>query len=68
MKFFYSTFFHRTSPVAAFVFSEKKVKMKKYININIFTKNASDSVLFSTVAGLRAYNFKKKGLHPRCFL
>ena len=41
--------------------------MKKYIHINIFTGNASDSVLFSTVAGLRAYSFTKKELHLRCF-
>ena len=31
-------------------------------------ENASDSVLFSTVAGLRAYSFTKKGLRFRGFL
>ena len=32
--------------------------MKKYIDMNIL--NASDNVLFSTVAGLLAYSFAKK--------
>ena len=40
-EIFKNTFFHRTSPVAAFVLSvfslNKKVKMKKYIHENIFT-------------------------------
>ena len=31
-------------------------------------ENTSDSVLFSTIAGLRTYTFKKKGPHLRCFL
>ena len=31
-------------------------------------ENTSDSVLFSTVTGLRTYTFKKKGLHLRYFL
>ena len=61
-------FFHRTSPVAGFVFSETKVKMEKYIHTNIFhKKNTSDGVLFSMVAVLRAHNFTKKRLLIRCF-
>ena len=75
-----TSFFHRTSKVAAFVFSAtQKNKMKKketkWNKMNIKWKNVitwayslestSDGVLFSTVAALTAYNFMKMGLHIR---
>ena len=67
-KIFKNNFFHRTSPVAGFVFSEtKKLKWKNIFTLIYSEGNASDSALFSIVAGLRAYSFTKKGLHLRCF-
>ena len=47
------------------------LKWKKWRNVFILIysqENASYSVLFSTVAGMRAYSFIKKGRHLRCVL
>ena len=52
---------------AAFAFSEIKSKKEKIFTWTYSQKNASDGVLCSTVAALRAYNFMKRGLHLRCF-
>ena len=41
--------------------------VKKYIHANISYKYTGDGVLFSAVAGMRAYSFTKKGLHHILF-
>ena len=71
---FKKTFFHRTSPVAAFVFEKKskneKISLHKYIHRKtpvIVSLQLQAWGLKITVVGLRDYSFTKDGLHLRCF-
>ena len=51
--------------------TEVSIKVKQRANTLKYVyalENASDGILFSTVAGMKAYSFIKMWLHPRCFL
>ena len=64
-----NTFFHRTSPVVAFVFSENKSKIEKIYSHKFIHRKMP--VIVSFLVQLKAWGLtvlQKKGLHRRCFL
>ena len=57
--------------LACLTFHRKKIRLRhlrKRTNPGSAPENACNDVLLSTVVGMKAYSFRKRSVHHRCFL